>query len=193
MNVAHETPSGARHLPAALGDLASVLGLTPALRSSPRPKPRCPDAQIPRGVMAAISPQALISFLASVKVPSGMAAAVGRKGIFLPLLPSCPEACAWFGGPGGCGEAWGPEGPLLLRDLGFSREEGPWGGGLRPKGLRSLVGLGRRQANPSPDQRPLSQHSPQNAAKEATAFLLLPGPKCSFRPQCFIFFMCYQF
>lgn len=180
-------PGGTRHLTATLGDPAH-----------PGPH-RCSqvlskaDAQMPRGAMAAPSPQADFTPSLCVKAPSGMVAAMGRKGVFLPLLPSCQEACARFGGPGGCGEAWGPEGPPLLQDLSFSRDKGPWGGGFRPTGLRSFVGLGRRQVSPSPDQRPLFQHSPQNAAKEAMALVLLPRSKCPFSPQCFIFSMCYQF
>lgn len=63
--------------------------------------------------------------------------------------------------------------------------------GLFPQGRGSGVVVSSCRAqemvNPLPDQRNLCQHSPKK--REARSHnLLLPGPKCSFSPSCFIFF-----
>lgn len=75
--------------------------------------------------------------------------------------------------------SWG--GGHILRtpfagSTGISWEKGLWVVGVR---------AWRERGKPITRPEALRQHSPQNAAREATAFFLLPGPKCSFQSSTF--------
>lgn len=106
------------------------------------------DAQAPGGAAATSSSQVPISLQPLFKVPGEAVAVVERKDLFVSVALMLEGTCPLSGpgGNGGMGTQWAGtcSRPPSAEDSGVSSEKGLWGGGLRPSGIRTPTGLGRR-------------------------------------------------